>query len=208
MGGLVRRTRQGQEAFSSNVHVKKWSKNGPRATEPFGGLPAYKRRRGARRTFVKKKRLIRWFSSSIYPIMAVYPEYMVAPIRQDLVEAGFEQLMSPQEVDAALDPTEGTVLVAVNSVCGCAAGKARPALKLALASAEKKPTKLVTVFAGMETDAVAKMREHMLPYPPSSPCIGLFKDGELVHMIERYHIEGSDMMRIVNNLQGAFEEYC
>jgi putative YphP/YqiW family bacilliredoxin len=125
--------------------------------------------------------------------MAVYPEYMVAPIRQDLVEVGFEQLMSPQEVDAALAPAEGTVLVAVNSVCGCAAGKARPALKLALA---------------METEAVAKMREHMLPYPPSSPCIGLFKDGELVHMIERYHIEGSDMMRIVNNLQGAFEEYC
>ncbi|MDO7885215.1 BrxA/BrxB family bacilliredoxin [Hymenobacter cheonanensis] len=140
--------------------------------------------------------------------MAVYPEYMVAPIRQDLVEAGFEQLMSPQEVDAALADTEGTVLVAVNSVCGCAAAKARPALKLALASADKKPGKLVTVFAGMETDAVAKMREHLLPYPPSSPCIGLFKDGELVHMIERYHIEGSDLMRIVNNLQGAFEEYC
>jgi putative YphP/YqiW family bacilliredoxin len=140
--------------------------------------------------------------------MAVYPEYMVAPIRQDLVEAGFEQLMSPQDVDAALAATEGTVLVAVNSVCGCAAGKARPALKMALASSDKKPTKLVTVFAGMETDAVAKMREHLLPYPPSSPCIGLFKDGELVHMIERYHIEGSDLMRIVNNLQGAFEEYC
>ena len=140
--------------------------------------------------------------------MAVYPEYMVAPIRQDLVEAGFEQLMTPEEVDSALAGQEGTVLVAVNSVCGCAAGKARPALKMALASAEKKPTKLVTVFAGMETEAVAKMREHLLPYPPSSPCIALFKDGELVHMIERYHIESNDAMRIVNNLQGAFEEYC
>ncbi len=140
--------------------------------------------------------------------MAVYPEYMVAPIRQDLTEAGFEQLMTPEAVDAALAGTEGTVLVAVNSVCGCAAAKARPALKLALASADKKPGKLVTVFAGMETDAVAQMRAHLLPYPPSSPCIGLFKDGELVHMIERYHIEGSDLMRIVNNLQGAFEEYC
>lgn len=140
--------------------------------------------------------------------MATYPEYMVAPIRQDLVEAGFEQLMTPEEVDAVLNEQSGTVLVAVNSVCGCAAGKARPALKMAVASSEKKPNKLVTVFAGMETEAVAKVREHLLPYPPSSPAIALFKDGELVHMIERYHIEGNDMMRIVNNLQGAFEEYC
>ena len=140
--------------------------------------------------------------------MSTYPEYMVTPIRQDLVDAGFEQLMTPAEVDAALTLPKGTVLVAVNSVCGCAAAKARPALKMALASADKKPTKLVTVFAGMETDAVNKVREHLLPYPPSSPCIALFKDGELVHMIERYHIEGSDAMRIVNNLQGAFEQYC
>ncbi|UYZ63054.1 BrxA/BrxB family bacilliredoxin [Hymenobacter weizhouensis] len=140
--------------------------------------------------------------------MATYPEYMVAPIRQDLVEAGFEQLMTPEEVDAVLSEQEGTVLVAVNSVCGCAAAKARPALKMAVSSSEKKPSKLVTVFAGMETEAVAKAREHMLPYPPSSPCIALFKDGELVHMIERYHIEGNDLMRIVNNLQGAFEEHC
>ncbi|MBX0291052.1 BrxA/BrxB family bacilliredoxin [Hymenobacter sp. HSC-4F20] len=140
--------------------------------------------------------------------MATYPEYMVAPIRQDLVEAGFEQLMTPEEVDTVLNEQSGTVLVAVNSVCGCAAAKARPALKMAVSSSEKKPAKLVTVFAGMETEAVAKAREHMLPYPPSSPCIALFKDGELVHMIERYHIEGNDLMRIVNNLQGAFEEYC
>jgi putative YphP/YqiW family bacilliredoxin len=133
---------------------------------------------------------------------------MVAPIRQDLVEAGFEQLMTPEEVDAVLNEQSGTVLVAVNSVCGCAAGKARPALKLAVSSSDKKPSKLVTVFAGMETEAVAKVREHLLPYPPSSPCIALFKDGELVHMIERYHIEGNDLMRIANNLQGAFEEYC
>ena len=140
--------------------------------------------------------------------MAVYPEYMVAPIRQDLTEAGFEQLLTPAAVDAALAGSTGTVLVAVNSVCGCAAAKARPALKMALASAAHKPDKLVTVFAGMETEAVDQMRQHLLPYPPSSPCIALFKDGELVHMIERYHIEGSDAMRIVNNLQGAFEEYC
>ena len=140
--------------------------------------------------------------------MAVYPEYMVAPIRQDLTEAGFEQLMTPEAVETALADHDGTVLVAVNSVCGCAAAKARPALKMALASADKKPMKLVTVFAGMETAAVDTMRQHLLPYPPSSPCIGLFKDGELVHMIERHHIEGNDLMRIVNNLQGAFEEYC
>ncbi|GAB3533538.1 BrxA/BrxB family bacilliredoxin [Pontibacter brevis] len=139
--------------------------------------------------------------------MAMYPEYMVAPIREDLTSAGFEQLMSPEEVEQAIK-SEGTVLVAVNSVCGCAAAKARPALKIAVAASEKKPSKLVTVFAGMEQDAVAKAREHMLPYPPSSPSIALFKDGELVHMIERYHIEGNELNRIVDNLQGAFEEYC
>lgn len=140
--------------------------------------------------------------------MAMYPEYMVAPIREDLTSAGFEQLMTPEEVESALNGTEGTVLVAVNSVCGCAAAKARPALKMAVSSSEKRPSKLVTVFAGMETEAVAKAREFMLPYPPSSPCIALFKDGELVHMIERYHIEGNDLVRIVDNLKGAFEDYC
>ncbi|MCB2407236.1 BrxA/BrxB family bacilliredoxin [Hymenobacter lucidus] len=140
--------------------------------------------------------------------MASYPEYMVAPIRQDLTSAGFEQLMTPEEVDSVLNAQSGTVLLAVNSVCGCAAAKARPALKMAVTSSDKKPAKLVTVFAGMETEAVAKAREHMLPYPPSSPSIALFKDGELVHVIERHHIEGNDLMRIVDNLQGAFEEYC
>lgn len=138
----------------------------------------------------------------------MYPEYMVTPIRQDLMDAGFEQLMTPTEVQAALGPDSGTVLVAVNSVCGCAAAKARPALKLALGATAHRPARLVTVFAGMEADAVAKAREYMLPYPPSSPCIGLFKDGELVHMVERYHIEGNDLMRIVDNLQGAFDEHC
>ncbi|MGV3640249.1 MAG: BrxA/BrxB family bacilliredoxin [Adhaeribacter sp.] len=138
----------------------------------------------------------------------MYPEYMVAPIREDLTSAGFEQLMTSQEVEQVLNEKEGTVLVAVNSVCGCAAAKARPALKMAVSSSEKRPAKLVTVFAGMETEAVAAAREHMLPYPPSSPCIALFKDGELVHMIERYHIEGNDLVRIVDNLKGAFEEYC
>jgi putative YphP/YqiW family bacilliredoxin len=140
--------------------------------------------------------------------MGMYPEYMVAPIREDLTSVGFEQLMTPEEVDQILSENAGTVLVAVNSVCGCAAAKARPALKMAVSSSEKRPDKLVTVFAGMETEAVAKAREHMLPYPPSSPSIALFKDGELVHMIERYHIEGNDLVRIVDNLKGAFEDYC
>ncbi|RDC62902.1 UPF0403 protein [Adhaeribacter pallidiroseus] len=140
--------------------------------------------------------------------MGMYPEYMVAPIREDLTSAGFEQLMTPEEVDQVLSEQEGTVLVAVNSVCGCAAAKARPALKMAVSSSEKRPDKLVTVFAGMEGEAVAKAREHMLPYPPSSPSIALFKNGELVHMIERYHIEGNDLIRIVDNLKGAFEDYC
>jgi putative YphP/YqiW family bacilliredoxin len=140
--------------------------------------------------------------------MGMYPEYMVAPIREDLTSVGFEQLMTPEEVEKVLADSEGTVLVAVNSVCGCAAAKARPALKMAVSAADKRPDKLVTVFAGMETEAVAKAREHMLPYPPSSPSIALFKNGELVHMIERYHIEGNDLVRIVDNLKGAFEEYC
>jgi len=139
--------------------------------------------------------------------MGMYPEYMVAPIREDLTSVGFEQLTTPEEVEQALK-AEGTVLLAVNSVCGCAAAKARPALKMAVAASDKRPAKLVTVFAGMEQDAVATAREHMLPYPPSSPSIALFKDGELVHMIERYHIEGNDLHRIVDNLQGAFEAYC
>ena len=140
--------------------------------------------------------------------MGMYPEYMVAPIREDLTSAGFESLMTPEEVEKVLSTKEGTVLVAINSVCGCAASKARPALKMAVSSADKKPAKLVTVFAGMEGEAVSKAREHMLPYPPSSPSIALFKDGELVHMIERHHIEGNDLVRIVDNLKGAFDTYC
>jgi len=140
--------------------------------------------------------------------MGMYPEYMVAPIREDLTSVGFEQLMTPEEVESVLASKEGTVLVAINSVCGCAASKARPALKMAVSAADKKPSKMVTVFAGMEGEAVAKAREFMLPYPPSSPSIALFKNGELVHMIERHHIEGNDLVRIVDNLKGAFEANC
>src|SRR5690606_28507947 len=111
------------------------------------------------------------------------------------------------EVEQAIQ-TEGTVLVVVNSVCGCAAGTARPGAVLALEKSAKKPGKTVTVFAGMEKEAVDKARSFMLPYPPSSPAMALFKDGKLVHMIERHHIEGRPAEMIAENLQAAFEEYC
>ena len=136
----------------------------------------------------------------------MYPEYLVAPMREDLTRVGFEELKDADAVKNAIE-SEGTVFVMVNSVCGCAAANARPAARIAAAN-QKHPDKLVTVFAGMEGEAVAKAREFMLPYPPSSPSIALFKNGELVHMIERHHIEGNDLVRIVDNLKGAFETYC
>ncbi len=136
----------------------------------------------------------------------MYPEYLVEPMRKELTTAGFEELKSPEEVDQALTAA-GTVFVVVNSVCGCAAANARPAAKAAIKN-EKHPEKLVTVFAGMERDAVDKAREYMLPYPPSSPAMALFKDGKLVHMIERHHIEGRPAQMIADNLVAAFNEYC
>lgn len=136
----------------------------------------------------------------------MYPEYMVSPMREELTSVGFEQLMTPEQVDSAIG-TEGTVLVMVNSVCGCAAANARPGVKMSI-DGDKKPSKLVTVFAGMEKEAVDKARAHMLPYPPSSPAIALFKDGKLVHMIERRHIEGRPAQLIAENLKAAYEEFC
>jgi putative YphP/YqiW family bacilliredoxin len=136
----------------------------------------------------------------------MYPEYLVAPMRQELTNVGFEELKDPEAVTKAIE-SEGTVLVMVNSVCGCAAANARPAARMA-AQHEKHPGKLVTVFAGMETEAVNKARAYMLPYPPSSPAMALFKDGKLVHMIERYQIEGRPAQMIADNLIGAFEQYC
>lgn len=136
----------------------------------------------------------------------MYPEYLVAPMRQDLTNVGFEELKSAEEVDQAIQ-SEGTVFVMVNSVCGCAAANARPAAKIATQN-EKHPDKFVTVFAGMETDAVDKARAHMLPYPPSSPAMALFKDGKLVHMIERHQIEGRPAQMIADNLVQAFDQYC
>lgn len=136
----------------------------------------------------------------------MYPEYLVAPMRQDLTAAGFEDLRTAEEVDQALK-SEGTVFVMVNSVCGCAAANARPAAKIAAAQ-EKRPDKFVTVFAGMEKEAVDQARSYMLPYPPSSPAMALFKDGKLVHMIERHQIEGRPAQMIADNLIQAFGEYC
>lgn len=132
---------------------------------------------------------------------------MVAPMREELLTAGFEQLLTPEEVEKAVQ-SAGTVFVVVNSVCGCAAGTARPGAILAVQESEKRPGKLVTVFAGMEKEAVDKARGYMLPYPPSSPSMALFKDGKLVHMIERHHIEGRPAEMIAENLKAAFNEYC
>lgn len=136
-----------------------------------------------------------------------YPEFMVAPMRKDLVEVGFNELKTATEVEEVLSKKEGTTLVVVNSVCGCAAANARPAVKKAIQGA-KRPQNLTTVFAGMEVEAVEKARAYMLPYPPSSPAIALFKDGQLVHMLERHHIEGRSADMIAANLSDAFEQHC
>lgn len=126
---------------------------------------------------------------------------------KDLTDFGFQGLSTPQDVDNALNQPTGTVLVVVNSVCGCAAGNARPGVKLSL-QGEKRPEKLVTVFAGVDKAATERAREYMLPYPPSSPSIALFKDGKLVHFLERHHIEGRPAPVIAENLKMAFERYC
>ena len=136
-----------------------------------------------------------------------YPEELVAPMREDLTIAGFEELTTPEEVNTAFENKEGTALVVVNSVCGCAAAMARPGVKMSL-SGEKKPDRLLTVFAGQDLEATAEARKHMFPYPPSSPSIALYKDGKLVHFIERHHIEGRPAQMIAANLAAAYDEYC
>lgn len=136
----------------------------------------------------------------------MYPDYLTAPMRKELTDAGFEDLKTADEVDSAIKNSE-SVLVVINSVCGCAASNARPAARTAIEN-EKRPSKIVTVFAGVEKEAVDKARSHMAPYPPSSPAMALFKDGKLVHMIERHHIEGKPAQMIADNLVAAFEEYC
>ncbi|WP_298793154.1 BrxA/BrxB family bacilliredoxin [uncultured Allomuricauda sp.] len=136
----------------------------------------------------------------------MYPEELVKPMRADLASAGFEELYTSEAVENALKQ-EGTTLVVVNSVCGCAAANARPAAKLSLQNS-KKPDHLATVFAGVDTEAVDTARNRMIPFPPSSPSMALFKDGELVHMIERHHIEGRPAEIIAENLMEAYNEFC
>ncbi|WP_100610379.1 BrxA/BrxB family bacilliredoxin [Confluentibacter lentus] len=136
----------------------------------------------------------------------MYPAELVKPMREDLTKVGFEELHTPAEVDAAI-AKEGTTLVVVNSVCGCAAANARPGARMSLQNA-KRPDHIVTVFAGVDFDAVTRAREHMVPFPPSSPSMALFKDGELVHMLERHHIEGRPAELIAENLMDAYNEYC
>lgn len=138
----------------------------------------------------------------------MYPEQLVAPMRTDLTSAGFKELKTSQEVENYLTDQKGTALLVINSVCGCAAGAARPGVKWALQNSGKKPDGLATVFAGVDKEAVAKAREFTLPYPPSSPAIALFKDGELVHFVERHHIEGRSAQMIGQHLVEVFEEYC
>ena len=136
----------------------------------------------------------------------MYPAELVAPMKADLTDVGFEDLKTPEQVDKAI-AAAGTVLVVVNSVCGCAAGAMRPGVKLSLSGA-KRPDALTTVFAGVDTDAVMQARQHFLPYPPSSPSIALFKDGKLVHFVERHHIEGRTAQMIAEHLTVAYDEFC
>lgn len=138
----------------------------------------------------------------------MYPEQLVAPMRKDLTSVGFQELKTSQDVESLLNKNTGTVLLVVNSVCGCAAGAARPGVKLAVERSSVKPDTLATVFAGVDKEAVAKAREFTMPYPPSSPAIALFKNGELVHFIERHHIEGRNAEMIAQHLEMAINEFC
>ena len=136
----------------------------------------------------------------------MYPEELVIPMKEELTENGFKDLTTAEQVVEALGQ-KGTTLLVINSVCGCSAGAARPGVLYSL-TGDKKPDHLVTAFAGFDTEAVAEARKHMAPFPPSSPSIALFKDGELVHMIDRHHIEGHPAGAIAANLQAAYEEFC
>lgn len=138
----------------------------------------------------------------------MYPEQLVAPMRTELTLVGFEEFKTAEAVENHLKNHKGTSLMVINSVCGCAAGTARPGVTMALKVSDKKPDNLTTVFAGVDMEATAKAREFTLPFPPSSPSIALFKDGELVHFVERHHIEGRSAEIIANHLVDVFEEYC
>ena len=137
----------------------------------------------------------------------MYPAELVAPMSRELTDNGFTGLTTPEEVTTAIENMEGTALVVINSVCGCAAANARPGARIA-AMNDKKPEHLYTVFAGVDKEATEKTREYLLPYPPSSPAIALFKDGKLVHFLERHHIEGRSAGLIAENLKEAFNHFC
>lgn len=137
----------------------------------------------------------------------MYPEEIVTPMKEELTENGFTELLSATDVEKAINE-KGTTLVMINSVCGCSAGTARPGVLMAVSNSSKKPDNLTTSFAGFDIEAVNKVREHLMPYPPSSPAIALFKDGKLVHFIERHNIEGRSAQMIAQNLIGAFDQYC
>src|ERR1700755_1771341 len=137
----------------------------------------------------------------------MYPREIVEPMKEELTDNGFQEMLDSSEVDSQLEKT-GTTLVMVNSVCGCSAGSARPGVLMAVANTAKKPDFLATSFAGFDLEAVNTIRQHLLPYPPSSPAIALFKDGQLVHMIERHQIEGRPAQMIAQNLVAAFKQYC
>ncbi|HRD56697.1 MAG TPA: BrxA/BrxB family bacilliredoxin [Ferruginibacter sp.] len=137
----------------------------------------------------------------------MYPAEIVIPMKEELTENGFKELLTADAVEIAL-AQKGTTLVMINSVCGCSAGTARPGAILAVHNSSKKPDYMATSFAGFDVEAVNQVRKHMLPYPPSSPAIALFKDGQLVHMIERHMIEGRSAQMIADNLIGAFDTYC
>lgn len=137
----------------------------------------------------------------------MYPEDLIAPMRLDLTQAGYQETKTAQEVEDYILNKKGTTLVVINSVCGCAAANARPAAKMA-AQHSVKPDNLITAFAGNDVEAVAKVRSLTAPFPPSSPSMALFKDGQLVHMIERHHIEGRPAQMIAENLINAFNEHC
>ena len=136
----------------------------------------------------------------------MYPQEIVKPMKEELTMIGFEDLLSAQDVESALSKS-GTTLVVVNSVCGCAAANARPGVRFSLTN-DKTPDHLVTVFAGVDRDATDTARSKMIPFPPSSPSVALFKDGELVHMVERHHIEGRPAEMISENLKEAYDEFC
>lgn len=137
----------------------------------------------------------------------MYPAEIVIPMKEELTENGFQELLNASDVENVISKG-GTTLVMINSVCGCSAGTARPGVLMAVQQTSKKPNHITTCFAGFDIEAVNKIREHLLPYPPSSPAIALFKDGQLVHMIERHNIEGRSAQMIADNLMGAFDQYC